>query len=110
VKLFDGLDKSDYQDVLRAIGRLADEHGYRDIRLIETDDGIVMQGRSRFPNPDTSSGGYETTFFTEHDMQTILTESYKLRQKPAMPKQTDPAQTSALLLRKIKDRGRLKQS
>jgi len=108
MKLFDGLDKSDYQDVLRAIGRLADEHKYRDIRLIETDDGIIMQGRSRFPDTE-SSGGYETTFFTEHDMQTILTESYKLRQKPAMPKQTDAARTSALLLRKIKDRGRLEQ-
>jgi len=106
MKLFDGLDKSDYQDVLRAIGRLADEHGYRDIRLIETDDGIIMQGRSRSPK-ENASGGYETTFFTEHDMQTILTESYKLRQKPAIPKQTDSVRTSALLLRKIRDRGSL---
>ena len=32
MKLFRGLAKTDYQDVLRAIGLFIDEHGYTDVR------------------------------------------------------------------------------
>ena len=41
MKLFRGMKKSDYQDVLRTIGAFIDEHGYCDVRIIETDDCLV---------------------------------------------------------------------
>jgi hypothetical protein len=47
MKLFRGLAKTDYQDVLRAIGLFIDEHGYTDVRTIEIEDGVVLQGRVR---------------------------------------------------------------
>lgn len=47
MKLFRGLAKTDYQDVLRAIGLFIDEHGYTDVRIIEIEDGLVLQGRIR---------------------------------------------------------------
>jgi hypothetical protein len=33
--------------VLRAIGLFIDEHGYTDVRTIEIEDGVVLQGRVR---------------------------------------------------------------
>ncbi len=44
MKLFIGLDHSDYQDVLRALGLYIDEHHYTNVRIFETEDGIVLQG------------------------------------------------------------------
>ena len=45
MKLFRGMKSSDYQDVLRALGYFIDDHGYTNVRIIETDDGVVLQGR-----------------------------------------------------------------
>jgi len=44
VRLFEGLVKTDYQDVLRAVGRYVDQQGFRDVRIIETEDGLILQG------------------------------------------------------------------
>jgi hypothetical protein len=103
MKLFEGMGKTDYQDVLRAIGRLIDEYGYRDIRLIETGDGLILQGCQRSTSSDPAgSGGYVTTFFTDQDVQTILAESYRLRRAPSEKMQV--ASQTASLLRKIKSK------
>ena len=50
MKLFRGMQRSDYQDVLRALGYFIDDHGYTDVRILETDDGLVLQGRVQVPN------------------------------------------------------------
>jgi len=42
-KLFQGMLKTDYQDVLRTIGHYIDEHGFSGIRLIETEDCFFLQ-------------------------------------------------------------------
>jgi len=106
MKLFDGLGKTDYQDVLRAIGRFIDEHGYRDFRLFETDDGVVIQGRRLSDTKADGSERFETTFFNEQDVETILTEAYKLRktQGPAVKEQRPKAKTVTPLLEKLRTR------
>ena len=44
MKLFEGLLKTDYQDVLRTLGRYIDQQGFRDVRILETEDGLILQG------------------------------------------------------------------
>jgi hypothetical protein len=44
MELFDGLDHTDYQDVLRAVGHYLDQHRLREVRLLEVDRGVLVQG------------------------------------------------------------------
>jgi hypothetical protein len=46
VKLFAGLNTTDYQDILRAIGAFIDQQRLRDVRIIEHEDGMIIQGRT----------------------------------------------------------------
>ena len=43
MRLFRGLKRSDYQDVLRALGYFIDDHGYTDVRIVETEDGLSVE-------------------------------------------------------------------
>ncbi len=82
MKLFRGLKRSDYQDVLRVLGSFIDEHGYTDVRIIETDDGVVLQGRV----PDRRELGessYDTYLITDDDIKTMVRDAFQRRgQKP----------------------------
>ncbi|HEX5502659.1 MAG TPA: hypothetical protein VFW96_08550, partial [Thermomicrobiales bacterium] len=73
--LFAGLNGTDYQDVLRGIGRLIDEWGLRSLRLIEQGDGVLIQGR---PAADPS-GRFVTTVVGDDAIQEILREAYRQR-------------------------------
>lgn len=42
--VFRGLARTDYQDLLRSVGRYLDQNGFTRIRLVETEDGLVVQG------------------------------------------------------------------
>ncbi len=77
-KLFQGMLKTDYQDVLRTIGHYVDEHGFSEIRLIETEDGLILQGK-------TSTGAArgdkktETYLLTIQDVRDLMREAYTRR-------------------------------
>ncbi len=77
-KLFQGMLKTDYQDVLRTIGHYIDEQGFTDIRLIETEDGLILQGK-------TSTGGARgdkkavTYLLTVQDVRDLMREAYTRR-------------------------------
>jgi hypothetical protein len=43
--LFTGLSRSEYQDVLRVVGRLLDTEGLCGLRLVERDAGLTFQAR-----------------------------------------------------------------
>jgi hypothetical protein len=82
MKLFEGLSRTDYQDVLRAIGAFLDERHLRDIRIWEHENGIIVQGR----HPDeVASGSYETILLTDDDLQEILRQAYQRRGHPPAP-------------------------
>jgi hypothetical protein len=82
MKLFHGIKQSDYQDVLRALGAFIDEHGYTDIRIIETEDGMVLQGRiDERRRIDESS--FDTYLITEDDIKTMVRDGFMRRgQRP----------------------------
>jgi hypothetical protein len=77
-KLFQGMVKTDYQDVLRTIGHYIDEHGFTHVRLIETEDGLILQGK-------VSTGGArgeqktETYLLTVQDVRELMREAYTRR-------------------------------
>jgi len=78
MKLFLGLDHSDYQDIFRAIGLYVDEHRYTNVRVLETEEGIVVQG---VPLRDDGalSEQHEAYLFTEEDLRALLQVAYQRR-------------------------------
>ena len=78
MKYFNGLQHSDYQDVLRAIGLWLDTNNFRCMRIMEVEGGLLVQGSS-----STALGQLESRMvqrlFTEADIHTILVEAYALR-------------------------------
>lgn len=84
MRLFAGLSTTDYQDILRAVGLYIDEMGFRSIRVLEVDDGIVIQGLPT-RETDRSSTSYETLLLTDDDLREILVQAYKRRQTGARP-------------------------
>jgi hypothetical protein len=70
MKLFRGLEKTDYEEALRAVGLLLDERGYRNFRLVEHEEGVVVQAMP-------TAGGrlashYETFLLADDDILQLL--------------------------------------
>ncbi len=85
MSLFVGLEHTDYQDFLRAVGYLADTNGWRDLRLVEHRRGLTVQARDAADLP----GGFHLHQFTTDDCLALLLGAYArrgtgpLRQLPA---------------------------
>jgi hypothetical protein len=77
-KLFQGMLKSDYQDVLRTIGHYIDEHGFTDIRLMETEDGLILQGKVS-TGEARGEKKTETYLLTVQDVRELMREAYTRR-------------------------------
>ncbi len=80
MKLFLGLDHSDYQDLFRAIGLYCDEHRYTNVRVFETEDGIVVQGVPIRPDGSMATT-HEAYLFTEDDLRALLKVAYERRER-----------------------------
>ncbi|HEU5102384.1 MAG TPA: hypothetical protein VFU22_25350 [Roseiflexaceae bacterium] len=82
MKLFRGMKRSDYQDVLRALGYFIDDHGYTDVRIVETEDGVVLQGRVAERHAIGESS-YDTFLITDEDVKVMVRDAFLRRgQKP----------------------------
>ena len=82
MKLFRGMKRSDYQDVLRALGYFIDDRGYTDVRIVETDDGVVLQGRIAERHAIGESS-YDTFLITDDDVKVMVRDAFLRRgQKP----------------------------
>jgi len=77
-KLFQGTLKTDYQDVLRTIGHYIDEHGFSGIRLIETEDGLILQGKVG-TGEIRGEKRTETYLLTVQDVKDLIREAYTRR-------------------------------
>jgi len=75
MKLFDGISRTDYQDLFRAIGLMLDQRNLRDIRIWEHAEGLVIQGCP--PGAAT----YQTISLTDDDLTNLLRSAYD-RRKP----------------------------
>lgn len=65
-----------YQDELRAIGAWLDARGYREIRVIERPNGLLVQGR---PGGDDPTVPFETMIFDEARLRHLLTAARRDR-------------------------------
>ncbi len=83
--LFTGLTKTDYQDILRAVGYYADSRGLRNVRILETEDGLVVQGVIKKAG---TSSQLETYLMTSEDLKAMLHEAYQRRNRPPSPRDT----------------------
>jgi hypothetical protein len=82
MKLFRGMKRSDYQDVLRALGSFIDDHSYSDVRIIETEDGLVIQGRVT-DRREIGESSYDTYLITDDDIKLMVRDAFERRgQKP----------------------------
>lgn len=78
MRLFPETNKTYYQDILRSVGAFIEEANYRDIRILETEDGLVVQGKLA---REDGSIATETYLLTVDDLQTMLNEAYQKRGK-----------------------------
>lgn len=78
MKLFSGMSRTDYQDVLRAIGRFIDERGYSDVRIVEIGDGLVIQGRVA-ERRELGAAGYDTFLITDEDLKELVRDAFERR-------------------------------
>ena len=74
MRLFSGLDRTDYQDVFRAVGRLCDANNWRNLRIVECDEGLILQYTA-----GASDREFVTYLFSDEDLQAMLRESYTFR-------------------------------
>lgn len=84
MRLFDGLQHTDYQDVLRALGYYVDQQGWRNLRLVEQEDGLLLQCTAGVDSRD-----FTFYLFTDEDLQALLRQAYTHRARaaaaPTMP-------------------------
>jgi hypothetical protein len=87
MKLFAGLDHSDYQDIFRAIGLYVDEHRYTSVRVFETEEGMVVQGVPVREDGSTAER-HEAYLFTEEDLRNLLQVAYQRRMRGMQQQQS----------------------
>ena len=79
---------TNYEDVLRAVGHLADQARWYDLRLFELDTSLLLQGRpSRVPDALVLASRQ----FTDADLGELLRASYARRRRPATARLQPPA-------------------
>ncbi len=67
-----------YSEVLRVIGAYIDSAKLSDIRVLETDEGMILQGRQ---TQGEGAGQSETYQLTKEDIETLLADAKAQRGK-----------------------------
>ena len=81
MRLFDGLGRTDYQDLLRALGYELDAEGACDLRLVEREDGLMVQVRSL----NDLAAGFYTHHLSYEDLRALLESAYARRESGRQP-------------------------
>jgi len=74
MRLFEGLSRSDYQDLLRALGRDLDARDAAEARLLEREEGLLVQAR-----PRGAPAGFQAWDFPDDALLALLHTAYALR-------------------------------
>ena len=88
MRIYEGGPRQDYEEALRSLGAFLDQRGMRELLLLETNDGFVVQGL--VPRIDeagqwTESAGTiekQTFTFADDDISRFMDESYAQRRAP----------------------------
>lgn len=75
MRFFDGLDRTDYQDLLRAVGRECDQADLCDLRVIETDTSLHLQ----FRYLNELDSGFQIFRYADAALLDLLQGAYALR-------------------------------
>ena len=92
MRIFAGLSKTDYEEVFRAIGALVDERGWRNITVMEVDEGLVLQV-SPSPSYKVGAPGLETYLLTDADVERVMREALLRRQREIEQVMAEPGET-----------------
>ena len=87
MRLFSGLERTDYQDILRAVGRLCDTNNWRNLRLIECDEGLILQYSA-----SATEREFASYLLSDDDLQAMLREAYTLRDHEAARRFNAPSE------------------
>jgi len=98
MRIYEGGPRQDYEEALRSLGAFLDQRGVRELLLLETNEGFVVQGL--VPSVDEagqwaeSAGTIEKQTFTfgDDDISRFMDESYAQR-RSAKPGRPQPADT-----------------
>lgn len=75
MRMFEGGPRQDYEEALRSIGAFLDQRGMREVLMLETSEGFVVQGLA----PGTVAK--ETLTFFEDDVARFIDEAYSQRRR-----------------------------
>src|SRR6476660_10173050 len=73
---YTGTGRMDYEDVLRAIGHFIDEHNFKEVCIIELEEGILVRGLVYTANSQGFRTISEAYLFTNEDLDHILEAAY----------------------------------
>ncbi|HET8630483.1 MAG TPA: hypothetical protein VFL91_23945 [Thermomicrobiales bacterium] len=80
MRIFAGLSHTDYEEVFRAIGALVDERGWRNVTVMEVEEGLVLQVTPPLTYHD-SAPRLETYLLTDSDIERIMRQALLQRQR-----------------------------
>jgi hypothetical protein len=96
MRIYEGSPRQDYEEVLRSIGGFLDQRGMRDVALIETADGFIVQGLA----PRVAEGKpwndadvrieRELMTFVEDDIARFMDEAMSRRRAGRPPRSAVP--------------------
>jgi hypothetical protein len=104
MRIYQGGPRQEYEEALRSIGTFLDQRGMREVLLVETSEGFVIQGLA----PRAASGGSwseatgvlskETYTFLDDDVARFMEQAYAQRRngRTAQPPGSDTFYESAL--------------
>ncbi len=85
MRIYEGTPRQNYEEVLRSIGAILDQRGMREVSMIETDDGFVVQGlvlvageESAWNDP-AARLAKETFYLREDDVSRFMDEAFARR-------------------------------
>jgi hypothetical protein len=90
MRLFVGLSRTDYEEVLRAVGALIDERGWTNVSLLEVDEGIIVQAADKQSQREAKPR-LETYLLTDSDLERVMREATMRRRKRAGSAIAQPA-------------------
>jgi hypothetical protein len=91
MRIYEGSPRQDFEEVFRSIGAFLDQHGMRDVLLVEAPDGFIVQG---IVTGGASSGAWsesfgsqvkETLTFLDDDIARFMDEAIARRGQAAPP-------------------------
>ncbi len=96
MRVYEGTPRQDYEEVLRSIGAFLDQRGMRDVALVETADGFVVQGLA--PHASDGKPGVEPDLrierelltFVEDDIARFMDEAIERRRAGRPPRSAVP--------------------